>query len=299
MTDTTCTNTSWMALCQESVNSFLAKLLPEPNPNQPDHLHLAMRYAALDAGKRLRPALVYAVGVDLGAPMEMLHRPAASIELMHCYSLIHDDLPAMDDDDLRRGKPSCHKAFDEATAILAGNALQSLAFEVLTKQSLPPERSLMMIQQLAQLSGHNGTIGGQSLDLAAEKQTPSIQHLEKIHTLKTATLIQAAFLLGTLTVDNVPNDHQSILADVAIDMGLAFQIQDDLLDVTSTTEILGKETLADELRNKATYPSLTSLEITRHKIEQLITGCLNKLDLIPYEMKQLRLMINTINLRNS
>ncbi len=299
MTNVTPTQTCWLSFCQTTIETYLNEQLPTAHHQHPSLLCEAMRYAVLNGGKRLRPALVYAVGIDLGAPIGLLHPPAAAVEIMHCYSLIHDDLPAMDDDDLRRGKPTCHKAFDEATAILAGNALQNLAFDLLSRQSLPAKRSLAMIQQLTQLTGHDGTIGGQALDLSAETIKPSLQELETIHSLKTAALLQASIVLGALTVDQLSPQQLTSLTHIAQALGLAFQIQDDIFDLTSNTETLGKQTHADAQHNKATYPSLTSLPAAQRKVHELIERCYTLLDQLPFPMEKLRLILNKVEHRKS
>ncbi|HAG61447.1 MAG: geranyl transferase [Legionellales bacterium] len=299
MSKTAPSQTNWLSFCQSTIENYLNEILPSTQQLTPSKLCEAMRYAVLNGGKRLRPALVYAVGTDLDTPLTHLHPPAAAVELLHCYSLIHDDLPAMDNDDLRRGKPTCHKAFDEATAILAGNALQSLAFNLLAHQNLPNKNSLAMIQELSQLTGHNGTIGGQALDLKAEVIKPSLQELETIHALKTAALLQASISLGALTSNKLSPQDTSSLNQIAQTLGLAFQIQDDILDLTSNTETLGKQTHADTKLNKATYPSLTSLTQAQHTVQELIDQCYTILSQLPFSMEKLRLIIDTVKNRKS
>ncbi len=249
------------------IEKALANTLP--SLNTPSSLPKALHYAVLNGGKRLRPALVYAVGHCLMADEESLDIPAMAVELIHCYSLVHDDLPAMDNDDLRRGKPTCHKAFDEATAILVGDALQSLAFELLATEQDSPSRSLQlqMIKTLAKASGVDGMVGGQALDMHAEHKTLDVLQLETLHRLKTGALIQAAVKLGALTAGCEDEATLQALDRYAGYLGLAFQIQDDILDIESTTEELGKKTGADLQQHKSTYPQLLGLQASKEKQE--------------------------------
>ncbi len=228
----------------------------------PTALHAAMRYATLDGGKRLRAALVYAVGEALGAPDELLDVPACALELVHAYSLVHDDLPAMDDDDLRRGRPTLHKAFDEATAILAGDALHTLAFELLAHDptlAVAPAVRLKMLAILAQASGSQGMAGGQAIDLAAVGHTLTLAQLEDMHARKTGALIRAAVTIGALAASSPPS-LLTHLDDYATHIGLAFQIVDDILDVEGDTATLGKPQGSDQERAKPTYPAILGLE---------------------------------------
>ncbi len=255
----------------DRIGSFLARLLPEKSNNltTSDRLYDAIRYSVLNGGKRMRPLLVYATGEALGHALDLLDAPAAAVELIHCYSLIHDDLPAMDNDDLRRGKPTCHKAFDEATAILAGDAIQALAFEVLADpilNPLPPGQKIKMISLLAQKSGMQGMAGGQALDLAFEgnQSVVSLEHLRNIHLKKTGALIEAAVTLGALASEKEMGP--SLIGELqkfARCIGLSFQIQDDILDIISTTEILGKSVGKDSAQQKATFPSRLGLETAK------------------------------------
>jgi geranylgeranyl pyrophosphate synthase len=228
-------------------------------------LHAAMRYGVLDGGKRLRPLLVYITGAALGAPMDCLDGPAAAVELIHAYSLIHDDLPAMDDDDLRRGRPSCHRAFDEGTAILAGDALQALAFAVLARgpARLAEGTKLQMLIVLAEAIGTEGMAGGQALDLDAAGGAADAASLEQMHRRKTGALIRASVLLGALAAGPVGNEVRDALRRYGDEIGLAFQIQDDILDVTGETAVLGKRTGADAAHGKPSYPSVFGLERAR------------------------------------
>lgn len=242
----------------------LAARLPD-SASPPVRLHAAMRYATLDGGKRLRAALVYATGESLGAEGSTLDTPACALELIHAYSLIHDDLPAMDNDDLRRGKPTVHRAFDEATAILAGDALQTLAFEILARDPIPglePELRLLMVLQLTEASGSIGMAGGQAIDLAAVGKSLTLTELKDMHARKTGALIRAAVALGALAA-GAPADQLKRLDRYATEIGLAFQIVDDILDVEGDTATLGKPQGSDQQRGKPTYPAILGLEQAR------------------------------------
>jgi len=228
-----------------------------------------MRYSSLAGGKRFRPVLVYSVGKALGRAPEELDPIAAAIELIHAYSLIHDDLPAMDDDDLRRGRPTLHRAFDEATAILAGDALQALAFEVLASELSPSSpSSLEVINTIARACGSMGMAGGQVLDLSAVGQTISEQALTTMHRLKTGALITAAVTApGIMSgADSHTLTHLSFFGEC---IGLAFQVHDDILDVTGNSEVTGKSTLADAALNKPTFPSILGLDNSRKRAHDL------------------------------
>jgi len=242
-----------------------------------ERLREAMRYSTLGGGKRLRPALVYLVGESLGAPLTNLDAPAAAVELIHVYSLVHDDLPAMDDDDLRRGRPTCHRAYDEATAILVGDALQALAFSVLADETLgdvAPATRLAMIKTLAFAAGTAGMAGGQAVDLAAVGQTLSVGEVENMHRRKTGALITGSVLLGALGAGIDPSSAHSSSAWQALrlfgdEIGLAFQIQDDILDVEGDAAVLGKTTGADAALSKPTYPSTVGLPAARDRARGL------------------------------
>jgi geranylgeranyl pyrophosphate synthase len=259
-----------MAACQVRLERALDHWLPTASTH-PARLHEAMRYAVLDGGKRIRPTLVYAGGMATGAAQAGLDAPACAVELIHAYSLVHDDLPAMDDDDLRRGKPSCHLAFGEATAVLAGDALQSLAFQVLAQDD--PETGaaarLDMIRRLALASGSRGMAGGQAIDLAATGQQLNIAELEDMHIHKTGALIRASVLLGALCGNDVDSAQLGRLDHYAKCIGLAFQIRDDILDVEGETETLGKHTGMDQHREKSTYPALIGLDAARQRASEL------------------------------
>jgi geranylgeranyl pyrophosphate synthase len=232
----------------------------------------AMRYSVLGGGKRLRPTLVYLTGESLGAPLEQLDAPAAAVELIHVYSLVHDDLPAMDDDDLRRGRPTCHRAFDEATAILVGDALQALAFSVLVSESanaVSPAARLAMIHHLARAAGPGGMAGGQAVDLAAVGQKLTVEALEDMHRRKTGALIECSVLLGAFGAGIVSGPQLAALKRFGREIGLAFQIQDDILDVEGDPALLGKSTGADAAHSKPTYPSTVGLDAARARANEL------------------------------
>jgi farnesyl diphosphate synthase len=247
-----------LASWRDRVEQQLVARLALPDPGTP-RLAEAMRYSTLGGGKRLRPALVYATGTALGAELELLDDAAVAVEMIHVYSLVHDDLPAMDDDDLRRGRPTCHRAFDEGTAVLVGDALQALAFEVLAgdhTSRLPPAVRLQQIQVLARGIGTAGMAGGQAIDLEAVGTTLDAAQLEGMHRRKTGALIRASVLLGAIAAGVDAGPDYDALAEFGAELGLAFQIQDDVLDVEGETEALGKKAGADAARGKPTYPSL-------------------------------------------
>ena len=233
-------------------------------------LHAAMRYSVLGGGKRLRPVLVYLTGEVLGAPLARLDAPAAAVELIHAYSLIHDDLPAMDDDDLRRGRPTCHRAFDEGTAVLAGDALQALAFAVLADDTtqMPDAERVRMLSVLARAIGTAGMAGGQAIDLEAVGRPLAADAIERMHRRKTGALIQASVELGALAAGVPAGPTAASLAEFGAEIGLAFQIQDDILDVTGETDVLGKLRGADAALGKPTYPSVFGLEAARARARQ-------------------------------
>jgi farnesyl diphosphate synthase len=238
----------------------------------PERLHEAQRYAVLGGGKRMRPLLVYCTGEALGLDPEALDGPAGAVELIHAYSLVHDDLPAMDDDDLRRGRPTVHRAFDEATAVLAGDSLQVLAFSLLAHAyhpSVTATARLRMIQILADASGTAGMAGGQALDLAAVGQELSLAALEAMHRLKTGALIRASVLIAAAADESLSSAAHDALDGYAQDIGLAFQIQDDILDVEGNPEDLGKNTGMDAARSKPTYPSLMGLQNAKDRAQAL------------------------------
>jgi geranylgeranyl diphosphate synthase type II len=238
----------------------------------PQRLHQALRYSVLGQGKRLRPILVYATGTALRVSAQQLDGPAAAVELIHAYSLVHDDLPAMDNDDLRRGRPTCHKAFDEATAILVGDALQVLAFRILASDvsmGVDPAVRVRMIELLAEASGTNGMAGGQALDLAAVGRNLTVAELEEMHARKTGALIRASVLVAAAAATRLGAAQLSMLDAFATRIGLAFQIQDDILDVEGDPDTLGKPTGADRAKNKPTYPSVLGMQAAKQRCLQL------------------------------
>jgi len=247
---------------QKRVDAALDKYLPSDDP--PEHnLAAAIRYSVTGGGKRIRPAMVYAAGEAMGVSTDLLDIPACAVEMIHAYSLIHDDLPAMDDDDLRRGRPTCHKNFDEATAILAGDALQALAYEILAKddhKELTPEHRIEMLSLLTEASGAHGMAGGQAVDLASVGKQLTLEQLEHMHQLKTGALIRASILLGGMCKQDISQPEIDMLSNYALCIGLSFQIQDDILDVISDTKTLGKPQGSDEKQEKPTFPAIIGLE---------------------------------------
>lgn len=260
----------------ERSERVLASVLP-PTGQVPDELHQAMRYAVLDGGKRLRPCLVYATGLCLGVQEDRLDGAAAAVELLHAYSLIHDDLPAMDNDDLRRGKPSCHKVFGEAIAILAGDTLQCMAFEQLATSPASPDICLAMIRELAGAAGSSGLAGGQAIDLYATKRKISIELLEQMHRWKTGALIRASVMLGARLSAALDDQTEQALFRYGGDLGLSFQIMDDILDVEGDTVTLGKPQGSDVQRQKATYPALQGMQEARRRARELLDSALGEL----------------------
>jgi geranylgeranyl pyrophosphate synthase len=260
--------------CAEQMASYLAGL-----NHMPMRLTEAMRYSTLLGGKRIRPALVYASAAALSDhDTGGTDVAACAVEFMHCYSLVHDDLPAMDNDDLRRGKPTLHRAFDEATAILAGDALQALAFQIIGETPLlAPELRLRMLTVLAQAAGCQGMIAGQGIDLAAVGKSLNVSELETMHRLKTGALISASVELGALSAGCTSSQTLDKLRQYARCIGLAFQVQDDILDVVGDTATLGKTQGADNARNKPTYVSLLGLDGARRKADALVDEAVSAL----------------------
>ena len=256
-------------------------------------LHEAMQYAVLGGGKRVRPALVYAAGEALGLKAAALDIPACAVELVHVHSLVHDDLPAMDDDDLRRGKPACHKAFDEATAILVGNSLQALAFELLASDTgldVPPQQRMKMIATLADAIGADGMASGQAIDLAAAGQELSVDQIENMHRRKTGYLIRASVTLAALCKPGVRVDEISALIDYAENIGLVFQITDDILDVEGDAQLLGKHTGSDQSRGKPTYPLIAGMSAARQRCQDLTDTAIASLERFGNNAEMLRQM---------
>ena len=278
---------------QQRINDFLTAKLDSLPINDAKLLE-AMRYGLLIGGKRMRPYLAYITGQATAANLNDIDAVAGALECIHAYSLLHDDLPAMDDDDLRRGKPTCHKAFDEATAILAGDALQTLAFDILANHSFSTKPSssklpvqVKLIQQLVRASGYLGMCGGQALDLAATDKSIPLSELEVLHSLKTGALLEAAVLMPAECSEQVTNEHKQILSEYAQLIGLAYQVQDDIIDLTSTEEQLGKPVGSDVAANKSTYPALLGLQGAQDKAENLLQQALQALARLPYNTQSL------------
>lgn len=279
--------TTEFATLRSRVDTALAMYLPPACGNS---LGEAMGYALAGGGKRIRPILVFAgySAIDAEANHPALDCIAAAVEAIHAYSLVHDDLPAMDDDDLRRGKPTCHIAFDEATAILAGDGLQTLAFELLAEApGLTDAQKLEQVRILAKASGSQGMVLGQAIDLAAVNQALSLVQLEQMHRLKTGALISASVDMGAAAAD-ASTEQRARLKRYSDALGLAFQVQDDILDVTASTAVLGKQQGADQARNKPTYVSLLGLEAARDKARALYQSALAELAGLPGDTSSLQ-----------
>lgn len=285
---------------QQRINLFLETRFDNIK-NQGAPLRDAMKYGLLLGGKRVRPFLVYATGKILGANEQSLDYAAAAIEAIHAYSLIHDDLPAMDNDDLRRGHPTCHIAFDEATAILAGDALQTFAFDILTQTPhISAEQKLALIRILAQASGVQGMCLGQSLDLISEHKQINLEELEIIHRNKTGALLTAALKLGfTCSPYFADRSLEQSLTHYAEAIGLAFQVQDDILDIEGNSEEIGKPVGSDLTLGKNTYPKLLGLEGAKQKAQDLYLTALSELDKIPFDTTALRALAKFIITRKS
>jgi geranylgeranyl diphosphate synthase type II len=285
----------------DRIEQVLDQTLPGPEV-KPPRLHQAMRYSVLGGGKRIRPLLVYATGEVLDVPAAMLDAPAAAIEMMHAFSLIHDDLPAMDDDALRRGRPTTHLAFDEATAILAADALQPLAFQMLADapplQEHPAEQ-IRIIRLIAEACGSYGMTGGQAIDIASEGRRLDPAELEHMYRLKTGQLLRASVLSAAYCppVCDVADLHA--LERFVDSMGLAFQIRDDILDIEGSTEEIGKQQGADIAHDKATYPAILSLEEARRRADELLHKALGALDEIDRDTESLRYLARLIVLRKT
>lgn len=296
----------FLLLCQQRINQQLDVLLPDTEgpKNQLGsscQLKRALKYSVLNGGKRIRPILCYAAaeaitgkGQEDGINQDT-DLVASSVELIHAYSLVHDDLPAMDDDDLRRGKPTCHIKYDEATAILTGDALQALAFEQLTKlQQVPAETSLQLVACLAKAAGTQGMVEGQAIDISSVDQTLNLQQLEYMHHKKTGEMILASITMGALSTGNATADQLTALDTYGRAIGLAFQVQDDILDVTSDTAVLGKRQGADQALNKPTYTALLGLESAKEKAQQLHAQAINSLAIFDHSADQLRAVADYI-----
>ncbi len=260
------------ARCQRQLKIALDK------PRVPSPLINAMRYGVFNGGKRIRPTLVYLACRALNTDLSLADGPACAIELIHAYSLIHDDLPAMDDDDLRRGKPTCHLEFDEATAILAGDALQTMAFEVLAGDSqLSLQTRLDLIGELARAAGASGMVAGQTIDLAFENQPVDSDSLENMHRRKTGDLITAGLKFGAI-ISNANPEQTGALEQFGRALGLAFQIRDDILDVTGDEQAIGKPVGSDKVNKKSTFVSVYGLDEASRKLDQLLEVALDSLE---------------------
>ena len=289
---------------QSEVHQRTERLLSEQVDKLPEHattLKQAMRYALLVGGKRMRPFLLYATGDMLGAQPQDLDGSALALEAIHAYSLVHDDLPAMDNDDFRRGHPTCHIQFDEATAILAGDALQTFAFDLLANfpmSEFAEDKRIALIRIISKASGYNGMCGGQAMDLAATNNTISQQQLEDLHLKKTGALLVAAVDMAAEVSPELPSACRLLLLDYARSIGLAFQVQDDILDVTGNSATLGKPQGSDEANNKSTYPAMLGLEGAQAYLHKLHEQALQALRTLPYNTQVLETFTDFIIHRN-
>lgn len=274
----------WMRDHQSRIEHVLTQCLASKTQPHSSRLLEAMRYASLGGGKRLRALLVYATGQSLHASDTALDAAAAAVEMIHAYSLVHDDMPIMDDDDLRRGRPACHKAYDDATALLVGDALQSLAFEIVCANTvLTTQQQSKIVRRLAQASGVFGMVSGQAIDLESVGSRLDLDALQTMHKLKTGALMRASVMLGALAAPECDDASLQHLERYADCIGLAFQVQDDVLDVIADTDTLGKLQGADIALNKPTYPALLGLEKAQQKAVALIEKALEHLSQIPYQ----------------
>jgi len=291
----------FLAESQARVEDALQQWLPATT-TQPQSLHHAMRYAALGGGKRVRPVLVYAAGKAMSVEPGQLNGPACAVELIHAYSLVHDDLPAMDNDDLRRGQPTCHKKFDEATAILTGDALQTLAFRVLChdpSMAVDADTRLLMLENLTIASGSRGMAGGQAMDLDSVGEELSLVQLENMHIHKTGALILASVRMGHLAKQDADQKQVTGLDQYAKRIGLAFQVKDDILDIEGDTATLGKTQGKDQANSKPTYPALLGLEGARILARQLHQEALDSLSGFDHGADPLRWLADYIVARNN
>jgi len=274
---------------QTRVNQYLLNKL-NSLPLNDGKLLEAMRYGLLIGGKRMRPYLSHITGETLSIKQTDIDGIAAAIECIHAYSLLHDDLPAMDNDDLRRGQPTCHKAFDEATAILAGDSLQTLAFDILANHEFSEEvasKRIRLIQLLVKASGYQGMCGGQALDLAATDHLISLSSLEKLHALKTGALLEASVLMVAECSMTISANEKQAFSSYAQRIGLAYQVRDDIIDITSSEEELGKPAGSDLKSNKSTYPALLGLQGAQQKADDLYQQALQALSTLPYNTQTL------------
>jgi geranylgeranyl pyrophosphate synthase len=282
------------------VDAVLERYLPSAEM-EPAVFHQAMRYSVLGSGKRVRPLLAYATAEVLGVEPARIDPIAASIEFVHAYSLVHDDLPAMDDDDLRRGRPTTHVAYDEAIAILVGDALQALAFQVLATDSIfagKPDVRRSLVIDLSAAIGSAGMVGGQAMDLAAENQGVSAEHLDTIYALKTGRLIRAAIVMPCRCKAGIRQSDFDALARFAEKIGVAFQVKDDLLEVEESTQVIGKNRGSDEKNAKATYPGMFGWEAARDRAELLYEDALAELDPLGSRATSLRWLSDFVVRRN-
>ncbi|NQZ21104.1 MAG: (2E,6E)-farnesyl diphosphate synthase [Colwellia sp.] len=283
------TQLSQLDFYQARINQYLEDKLAQFEVND-EKLLAAMRYGLLIGGKRMRPYLAYITGEALGLEVSDVDGIAATLECIHAFSLLHDDLPAMDDDDLRRGQPTCHKAFDEATAILAGDSLQTLAFDILANHVFTPKadiKRIALIRQLVDASGYQGMCGGQALDINATGKEISLIELEKLHSLKTGALLKASVNMVAEISSEISDEQKNQLALYAEHVGLAYQVRDDIIDIISSDEQLGKPAGSDVAANKSTYPALLGLQGAQQKADNLYQQALQALATLPY---------NTLNL---
>lgn len=288
---------AYLDQCRQQVDRELDRCLARHATSE--RLQETMRYSVLGGGKRVRPALCMAAARAMGSDENTALAPACALELIHAYSLVHDDLPAMDDDDLRRGRPTAHIAFDEASAILAGDALQTLAFALLSDApALSDRQRVTMISELARASGHQGMVGGQAIDLESVGRQLSVAQLEAMHRHKTGALIEASVRLGALTSETVTECQLSNLTDYASALGLAFQVQDDLLDIEGDTEVIGKRQGSDAARAKPTYPALLGIEGARQHLARLLDEALSALESFDSEADTLRAMADYVVARS-
>ena len=288
---------AYLDQCRQQVDRELDRCLARHATSE--RLQETMRYSVLGGGKRVRPALCMAAARAMGSDESTALAPACALELIHAYSLVHDDLPAIDDDDLRRGRPTAHIAFDEASAILAGDALQTLAFALLSDApALSDRQRVTMISELARASGHQGMVGGQAIDLESVGRQLSVAQLEAMHRHKTGALIEASVRLGALTSETVTECQLSNLTDYASALGLAFQVQDDLLDIEGDTEVIGKRQGSDAARAKPTYPALLGIEGARQHLARLLDEALSALESFDSEADTLRAMADYVVARS-
>ena len=283
----------------QRVDAQLEQILPLPS-GPASKLFKAMRYSVFNGGKRVRPALCFAAAEAIGVNTDNTAKIGAAVEMIHAYSLIHDDLPAMDDDDLRRGVPTCHIKFDEATAILTGDGLQSLAFKQLTELTdLPASINLQLIAILSDLAGCNGMVSGQAVDLASTGKQLTVDELNYMHNHKTGALIEASVVMGALATNQATDSQIAALQKFARAIGLAFQIQDDILDVECSTEQLGKSQGSDSANDKATYTSILGIEKARSEAERLYQTSIDTLDIFTDSADTLRALAKFIVHRSS